>query len=240
MKICPNCNANVMVDAVSCPVCRYSFIEDSAEPIDISKPKKPAPKPAAPEPQFKPTKVCPECSSTVMAEIMACSECGHSFVADSTEPLQIGKAAPVSNQQQNQAPTTNSWTTGRILALLGGLCLVIGSFLPWAKVLSGLLGAITISGMDGDGMILAIIGAVIFLAALAIKARLGKPYSILVGAVGILAVIISFIDISNVKNIAEESESAYMIVQTGEGLYICVIGAIMAAVGGFISAPAES
>jgi hypothetical protein len=174
---------------------------------------------------------------------MACPECGHSFVADSTEPLQINKPlkplSELTDLKKTQA-TTERWVTGRILCLLGGLCLVIGSFLPWAKILSGLLGAITINGMDGDGIILAIIGGLIFLAALATKAQLGRPYSILIGAVGIVGVIISFIDIRNVSQLASAASIEYVVVQTGEGLYICVIGAIMAAIGGFITTPAES
>jgi hypothetical protein len=185
MKICPNCNANVMIDAVSCPVCRYSFVEDS------------------------------------------------------TEPLQIGKVSLAPRLPQDQTLTTNAWTTGRFLSLLGGIFIIIGSFLPWAKVVSGPFGVVTFNGMDGDGIILAIAGAIILLLALTKKTRLGMSYSLLVGVVGIIAVIISFIDISNLRSLVAGADFADLIIQTGEGLYLCVLGSFMAAVGGFITAPAE-
>jgi hypothetical protein len=64
-------------------------------------------------------------------------------------------------------------------------------------------------------------------------------YSLLVGVVGIIAVIISFIDISNLRSLVAGADFADLIIQTGEGLYLCVLGSFMAAVGGFITAPAE-
>jgi hypothetical protein len=121
-----------------------------------------------------------------------------------------------------------------MLVLIGGLILVLGSRLPWMSVpvLFGVEGpafeAIEI-GWEGDGLITGGIGLILLLIGIFWKGRTGKRYSI-PGA--ILAALVILVVIGDFYRILEIDPDAGFFAATDIGIYVTLIGALLAFVGG--------
>jgi hypothetical protein len=107
-----------------------------------------------------------------------------------------------------------------ILGILGGILVVVGTFLPWERALG-----VTFTGMTGSGGVLVIIlGALI-----AVFALIGKKWSNIVGllvALGTGALIVARItDINSYSDIPE------MDAGIGFGLWIVLAGAVLGLIG---------
>ena len=121
----------------------------------------------------------------------------------------------------------------RMLVLIGGLILILGSRLPWmsAPVLFDVDGptfeAIEI-GWEGDGLITGGIGLILLLVGIFWRGRIEKRYSI-PGA--ILAALAVFVVIGCFYRILEIDPDAGFFAATDVGIYVTLIGAILALVG---------
>ena len=121
----------------------------------------------------------------------------------------------------------------RMLVLTGGMVLIIGSRLPWMSVpvLFGAEGpafeAIEI-GWEGDGLITGGIGLILLLTGIFWKGRTGKRYSI-PGA--ILAALAVLVVIGDFFRIIEIDPDAGFFAATDVGIYLTLIGAMMALAG---------
>ena len=122
----------------------------------------------------------------------------------------------------------------RMLVLIGGLILILGSRLPWMSVpvLFGVEGptreAIEI-GWEGDGLITGGIGLILLLIGIFWRGRIEKRYSI-PGA--ILAALAILVIIGDFYRILEIDPDAGFFAATDVGIYVTLIGAILAFVGG--------
>ena len=123
--------------------------------------------------------------------------------------------------------------TNRLLVLIGGLILILGSRLPWMSVpvLFGVEGptfeAIEI-GWEDNGFITAGIGLILLLVAMFWRGRIGKRYSIpgtILAALAVLVVIGCF------YRILEIDPGAGFFAATDVGIYVTLIGALLALVG---------
>ena len=123
--------------------------------------------------------------------------------------------------------------TNRLLALTGGLILILGSRLPWISVpvLFGVEGtrfeAIEI-GWEGDGFITGGIGLIFLLTGIFWIGRIEKRYSIpgtILAGMAILVVIGDF------YRILETAPDAGFFAATDIGIYVTLIGALLAFVG---------
>ena len=123
--------------------------------------------------------------------------------------------------------------TNRMLVLLGGLILILGSRLPWMSVpvLFGVEGptfeAIEI-GWEGDGFITGGIGLILLLVGIFWRGRIEKRYSI-PGA--ILAALAILVVIGDFYRILEIDPDAGFFAATDIGIYVTLIGALLALVG---------
>jgi len=123
--------------------------------------------------------------------------------------------------------------TNRLLVLLGGLILILGSRLPWMSVpvLFGVEGpafeAIEI-GWEDNGFITGGIGLILLLVGIFWRGRIGKRYSI-PGAV--LAALTVLVVIGCFYRILEIGPGAGFLAATDVGIYVTLIGAILALVG---------
>ena len=121
----------------------------------------------------------------------------------------------------------------RMLVLMGGLILVLGSRLSWMSVpvLFGVQGpaveAIEI-GWEGDGLITGGIGLILLLVGIFWRGRIEKRYSI-PGA--ILAALAVLVVIGDFYRILEIDPDAGFLAATDVGIYVTLIGAILALVG---------
>ena len=129
--------------------------------------------------------------------------------------------------------------TNRLLILTGGLILILGSRLPWMSVpvLFGVEGptfeAIEI-GWEDNGFTTAGIGLILLLVAMFWRGMIGKRYSI-PGA--ILATLAIFVVIGCFYRILEIDPSAGFLAATDVGIYVTLIGALLAFVGALYRTP---
>ena len=129
--------------------------------------------------------------------------------------------------------------TNRLLVLIGGLILILGSRLPWMSVpvLFGVEGpafeAIEI-GWEDNGFITAGIGLILLFVAMFWRGRIGRRYSIpgtILAAFAVLVVIGCF------YRILEIDPGAGFLAATDIGIYVTLIGALLAFVGALYRTP---
>jgi hypothetical protein len=95
----------------------------------------------------------------------------------------------------------------------------------------GVVGTMTVSGMEGDGVITLLLGlAVVTLAATRYFTGKGWARWLAVG-LGILGLVAAVYTISNIGNIAPHD---FARVSVGTGLYVLGLGALLGAVGGVV------
>ena len=131
--------------------------------------------------------------------------------------------------------------TNRMLVLIGGFMLILGSRLPWMSVpvLFGVEGpafeAIEI-GWEGDGFITGGIGLILLLVGIFWRGRIEKRYSI-PGA--ILAALAVLMVIGDFYRILEIDPDAGFFAATDVGIYVTLIGALLALVGALYRTPVD-
>jgi hypothetical protein len=123
----------------------------------------------------------------------------------------------------------------RVLVLLGVAAIAVGSILPWVKASAGPFTA-TKNGTDGDGVItllLAGLAAVGFLVARQTKAAAW----IVVTCAGLAGAVALYdtIDISNKADDLARNTTISVSATVGEGLWIALLGAVVALVGGIMA-----
>ena len=121
----------------------------------------------------------------------------------------------------------------RMLILIGGMILILGSRLPWmsAPVLFGVEGpafeAIEI-GWEGDGFITGGIGLTLLLVGMFCKGRIEKRYSIPSAILASLAILVV---IGDFYRILEISPDVGFFAATDVGIYVTLIGALLTLAG---------
>jgi hypothetical protein len=121
----------------------------------------------------------------------------------------------------------------RILVLTGGLVLIIGSRLPWISmpVLFGVGGPVSEAleiGWEDNGFVTGTVGLALILLGSLLKGRVGEPYAI---SGVILATLAGFTVLGCFKRILDIGPSAGFFAATDIGLYVTLVGVILALVG---------
>jgi Na+-translocating ferredoxin:NAD+ oxidoreductase RnfD subunit len=129
--------------------------------------------------------------------------------------------------------------TNRILVLIGGLILILGSHLPWMSVpvLFGVEGPAYESieiGWEDNGFVTSGIGLILLLGGLFLKGRAGTRYSIPGAILATLAVIEV---IGCFQRVLEIDPNAGFFAATDVGIYVTLIGALLALVGALCRIP---
>jgi len=118
-----------------------------------------------------------------------------------------------------------SWTPGRkVMAIAAGV-LILGAFLPWATVNAGFISA-SKTGIEGDGVVTAGIGAVVLLV-VALKAATAQARWVLGFIGGLLAGLMAAYDVHDVQS----AGSSAVLVQVGIGLWLSGAAAVAVMVG---------
>lgn len=151
---------------------------------------------------------------------------------------------------------SRSTPLGPVLAIAGGALLAIGSFLTWAEV-SGGGQSEAVSGTEGsDGWITLVAGVLVVGAGLAAFKAARRPLAILIVAAGLVGGGVGLYDALTAKEnviaeVAEQSaaasgasvaevravldqliDSGQIGISIGIGLYVVIVGGILAVVGG--------
>ena len=123
--------------------------------------------------------------------------------------------------------------TNRMLVLIGGFILILGSRLPWisAPVLYGVEGPASEAleiGWEGSGYITGGIGLVLLLIGIFWKGKTGKIYSIPSAILATLAVLVV---IGSFSRVPEIDPNDGFLKATDVGIYVTFIGGLLALVG---------
>ena len=112
------------------------------------------------------------------------------------------------------------------VTLIALVLTAIGSFLPWASIQS-VFGTIEVSGTSGDGIITLLLAIVTgcFIC-------FGSKFKMFVWA-AIFSVLGLIISIGEIFNVTSKNDEEFAIVQVGYGLYLCVIGFTVGAIGSY-------
>jgi hypothetical protein len=127
----------------------------------------------------------------------------------------------------------------RVLIIIGGVILVIGSRLPWmsALVLFGVEGstyeAIEI-GWEDNGIVTGGVGLILLLGGLFLGARRGVKYSVSGAVLAALAILVAA---GCVWRVFEINPGAGFFAATGVGLYVTFIGGLVALLGVLLKPP---
>lgn len=124
---------------------------------------------------------------------------------------------------------------GQQVTLIGSIVLIIGAFLPWISVanLFGKAGSAyegIAVGWEGDGVLTGGIGLLLLLGTLVYKGSSEKKYAIIGVILAFLVGVIVFLDFLRIAELQPESG---FFAATGVGLYLTLLGALLAAVGGW-------
>lgn len=120
--------------------------------------------------------------------------------------------------------------------LTGAVALLLGLFLPWATVTSATLGvARTMSGYQGDSIIAGGIGLVLLIVAISRKGEPGKRYSVVAIVLAIVAGLVAIIYLQNPADAADRAKG--IIITTGLGPYLSLVGSVLAFFGGIQTVP---
>jgi hypothetical protein len=123
---------------------------------------------------------------------------------------------------------------------LGGLLIVLGSFLPWLTATAPFVGTISRNGMEGgDGIITLILGVVVTiligvsqLTATRMPALLQRS-SIVTGVITGAVAIYDYVEVQRrIEDVKEQSE--LISASVGAGIWTLIVGAILAIVGGVV------
>ncbi|TFH33605.1 MAG: hypothetical protein E4G99_11215 [Anaerolineales bacterium] len=130
---------------------------------------------------------------------------------------------------------------GRLIMQIGAIGLIISAFLPWISV-SNLYGnapgaeeGIAI-GWEGDGFITGGIGLILLVSTFMSKGKAGKRYSIVGAVFGLLACVAIFTDFQAIVKMRPE---AGILASTDIGLYLTLVGGIVAIIGGLQMTPSH-
>src|SRR3954447_14497443 len=113
-----------------------------------------------------------------------------------------------------EAPPPTASPVAAVLAILGGLLVILGSFLTWfsvtadASALGGGSATISVTGMDGDGTITLIAGIVLLILGgvmFAMRERNLTAISIIALLGGVVAALVAIYDITTAKSTATDS-----------------------------------
>jgi len=122
------------------------------------------------------------------------------------------------------ATTGWEWNAASILTVVGAVLVVLGAFLPWAKV-----GFLSVDGTEGDGILTLILGLAAGL--LGALGFLKGAKGLLIGSIVCagLALLIGVYDIANINSVVDGPFG--LEVEVGMGLYLTVLGAAAGVAG---------
>ena len=122
---------------------------------------------------------------------------------------------------------------GRLLVLVGSLLLIVGGFLPWISVpdLFGLSGPSyegIEAGWEGDGVLTTGVGLILILSELLFGGVARRWFTLTGVALAALAASVVFLDFRRILELAPE---AGFYAATDIGIYVPLVGALLALIG---------
>ena len=169
---------------------------------------------------------CPECGQTISSQARTCPHCAlpidpRRTVVDYVTGEVVG-IQPRPGARVARRPLRYPSPAGVALMVLGAVLVMLGSVMPWVK-----LGPISVSGLQSDGRITVVVGAVMLILALASRSSPSRITRVLVMLGALLAAVIAVVDNSRLREGLPDN-------LIGAGVGTVFIGGLLAFVGGFL------
>jgi hypothetical protein len=134
-------------------------------------------------------------------------------------------------------PPPSAVVPGATMTVLGGLLIVLGSFLPWLSFTAPFVGTITKNGMEGgDGVITLVSGVVTILIGVTQLTATRLPAFLHRSSIatGVITGVVATYDYLDVQRRIEDAkaQSELIAASVGAGIWTLIVGAILAIVGG--------
>lgn len=133
----------------------------------------------------------------------------------------------------------NPVVPGATMTGLGGLLIILGSFLPWLTATAPFVGTITRNGMEGgDGIITLILGVITILIGVSQLTATRLPTllqrsSIATGVITGIVAAFNYLEVQ--RRIEDANEQTELVAASvGSGIWTLVVGAVLAIVGGVL------
>jgi ABC-type Fe3+-siderophore transport system permease subunit len=110
------------------------------------------------------------------------------------------------------------------IAIAGGALLIVGSLMDWVTAESP-LGNFSKSGIEGDGIITAILGVIAVLT-LTLSERVWPA-----AACGVIGGLVAIADTSNIRRVVDDVSGDLLNASVGVGLYVCILGGAGCVIG---------
>lgn len=138
--------------------------------------------------------------------------------------------------------TRNPVVFGATMTGLGGLLIVLGSFLPWLTATVPFAGTISTNGMEGggDGILTLALGVLTVLIGVAqLTANLPARLQLSAVVTGVLTGLLAIAAYSSVQERIEtaKGESDLIVASVGSGIWTLFVGAAFAIAGGVFARP---
>lgn len=124
----------------------------------------------------------------------------------------------------------------RVLVLIGGITLIFSTLLPWATVTSTVLGfSRSVTGIEGDGILLALAGVLFVIVSLAHKGKPGAVYSPLLIILTLLCGLLVALKMGNVLTLQASQD---VIPSAGIGLtFVAPLALLLLFIGSLLRVP---
>src|SRR4030042_2424865 len=123
---------------------------------------------------------------------------------------------------------------GRVLGIIGGILVLLGSILSWADVSGGtLVGTLSVSGLLAGGMLSLIFG-ILGLIMVAIPKKVTAILGLIFGILALLWLLLAFIG-PNAFAQTWGARGTSVTITIGFGIYVAMIGAILLVLGSGIA-----
>jgi hypothetical protein len=128
------------------------------------------------------------------------------------------------------APRVSPIWTGIVMAA-GGLIVILGSVMTWAKLVIGGVTVDTVAGTDGarDGKITIVFGAVLIAVGIVVLVRQGRLWAGIVGTV--IAAFCTLTALADIGDISDKSDQVELVgehIEVGAGLLLVLLAAVLA------------
>lgn len=143
----------------------------------------------------------------------------------------VKQASPVQKPAAaNKNPLENFKQLDTVLTILGGILIFIGSFLAWATI-NVFFVNLSVSGIDGDGVITVIAGGLLLLLAVLAKTVL-KAKEQLIRKIDYIYLILALVALGVAVYDASQlfSVDDFGMIKVGVGLYLVIAGAVLACI----------
>lgn len=164
-----------------------------------------------------------------MAQLVYCTACGNQLSSEAPRCPRCGAPNPAAARAASRG--------GQVTALIGGILLAVGVFLPWATM--GMLSANGLDKTGSEALALVGLGVIGALSAAAALTERGRAASLGPALVGLLGAGLSAYYYALLHEQLDGLADNRFTPSIGFGIYVCILGSLLLLIGGLAALAAH-